>query len=121
MILALFRLLEIDTGFITVDGVDISTIPRKLLRSQMIAVPQDPYTLPGSVRINLDPTKTVEDDTIVEALEKVHLWESIEKRGGLDATIDEVALSHGQKQLFCFARAMLRTSMVLVLDEPTSR
>ena len=116
----LLRLLDLDSGSIVIDGQDLSTLPREVVRTRMIAIPQDPFILSESTRLNADPGGKVSDDKIIAALTKVNLWSVIEPRGGLDENMKSQPLSHGQQQLFCLARAMLRTSKILILDEATS-
>ncbi|EQB44229.1 ABC transporter [Colletotrichum gloeosporioides Cg-14] len=120
LVLSLLRMLDLDSGSITIDGIDLSTLPHEYVRSHLVAVPQESYIFDGSVRLNVDPTETLPDSDVVEALEKVQLWSKVEERGGLDALIDDKFFSQGEAQLLVFARAMLRKGRVLILDEITS-
>ncbi|GKU10283.1 unnamed protein product [Fusarium langsethiae] len=121
MVSSLFRMVDIHDGRILVDGLDISTIPREEIRTRLVGVPQDAFLIEGSsVRLNTDPAEGLTDAAIEEALKAVELWDIVTKKGGLDVPIEELHLSHGQKQLFCIARAMIRPSPIVILDEATS-
>ncbi|ODA76961.1 hypothetical protein RJ55_07478 [Drechmeria coniospora] len=119
LVSTLLRMLDVDSGKICIDGVDISTIPRQVVRARLNTLPQEPFFLHGSVRENLDFAETASDERIEEVLRTVGLWEIIESRGGLDEDLDDT-LSQGQRQLFCLARAMIKPGNILIMDEATS-
>ena len=117
---ALFRLVEVEEGSISLDGVDLSTLGLSDVRGRrngMFILPQDPAVFSGTIRSNLDPFIVHSDEDLVRALEHIKfpqtsLNEAVEEGGG--------NFSAGEKQLLCLVRAMLTNPCLLVLDEATS-
>lgn len=120
LIASILCMTSIEKGNILVDDVDLSKLAPDDIRPRINAVPQDPFLFPGTMRHNIDPFGEATDEAVQKALEQARLWETVENQGGLDKEIDTEAWSAGQKQLLCFARAMVRNSRVLVLDEAAS-
>ncbi|KAG9838787.1 putative ABC transporter, partial [Aureobasidium melanogenum] len=120
LMLALLRLLPLRHGNISIDGNNIEHVHPDIVRRDIIAIPQQPFLLPGTLRSILDPGAELSDTVLTSALSKVHLLDLVNERGGLDADIDQQSLSHGQAQLLCLARALLRKSKLVILDEATS-
>jgi ABC-type multidrug transport system fused ATPase/permease subunit len=161
LLLALYRIVELTGGTITLDGINIATIGLRDLRSSLSFVPQDPVVVSGTVRSNLDPERSCSDEAIATALRQAGLeswvaglevrcddlqnhstpiyiccftsracaWTFIKAEGhyvfmqkGQDTELADRgnSLSVGQRQLLCMARALLKSTRMLLMDEATS-
>ena len=73
MLMALTRIVELDSGKILIDGQDIAKVDLKALRSSITIIPQDPTLFTGTLRFNIDPFNEHTDERIKELLNKAHL------------------------------------------------
>lgn len=128
------------SGVIKIDGVDITSLSPDTLRSRIITISQDQIKLEANVRVNLrpftlnDPVETLDekqqaaaqqkDLKLRELLERLGIWSHLEAHSGLDTMLDDAGYSHGEMQLFCLARGIVRYqdtgSKLVLMDEVTS-
>jgi ABC-type multidrug transport system fused ATPase/permease subunit len=122
-LLALLRLNVITGGDIKLDGKSLLQMDLETARSKIATIPQDPHLFSGTVRQNLDPFEVYSDAEIWSALEDAHIKDHISQSdAGLSCEVEESGknFSVGQRQLLVMARAILRRSRVVLMDEVTA-
>ncbi|KAG9079265.1 hypothetical protein FRC06_007857, partial [Ceratobasidium sp. 370] len=133
---ALFRMMELSSGTIKIDEVDTAGLGLQALRSALTIIPQDPLLFSGTLRYNLDPFSMYDDARLWDALKRVYLVDSL----GPDTSVDKVSertlysgrftldmhiqdegsnLSVGERSLVSLARALVRDTRVILMDEAT--
>ncbi|MEO3941744.1 ABC transporter ATP-binding protein [Paenarthrobacter nicotinovorans] len=120
----MMRFYELDSGRITLDGVDIASLSRQELRSRMGMVLQDTWLFGGTIRDNIAYGRpTASEDEILEAAQATYVDRFVKSLPeGYDTLLDDEGgnVSAGEKQLLTIARAFLSRPSVLILDEATS-
>ncbi|KAI1033937.1 hypothetical protein LB503_010963 [Fusarium chuoi] len=117
---SLLGLVQVSSGLITIDDVDISTLAKDEVRSRFVVLPQESLILSVSVREYAKLFGISDEQEIIQGLKKTGLWQTIEQGGGLDMIASSDTFSHGERQLFAMTLACLKKGKLVLMDEPTS-
>jgi ATP-binding cassette subfamily C (CFTR/MRP) protein 4 len=124
LIQAIFRIIEPSPEkSIKIDGIAASDVSLFDLRSRLSIIPQEPFCFKGTLRFNLDPFERYTDDELWTALEKVELKKIVSSSVlKLQEQVSENGSnwSVGERQLICLARAILKNTKLIIMDEATS-
>lgn len=120
----LLRFYEITQGSIQIDGIDIKDINKDNLRDLISVVSQEPWLFKASVKENIAYGNLMASDQEIEEAaiqsQALHFIKSLENEFNYQINEDSTAISHGQRQLLTIARAFVKNSKILILDEATS-
>jgi ATP-binding cassette subfamily C (CFTR/MRP) protein 10 len=121
---AIPRLIDITSGAIAIDGINVSTVELQKLRSVVCTLSQEPLIFEGTLRENLDPNGAHTDEELLDALELCQLKSVFDAAYNKDPLSQRVIsggadLSVGQRQLLCAARVLLASPPILLVDEGT--
>jgi ABC-type multidrug transport system fused ATPase/permease subunit len=136
LMVSLLRIVELDSGKVTIDGYDTKTIGLTKLRSNIAVIPQDPVLFSGTIRSNLDPFGEHSDADIFDVLTRVGLYQD-DKPSTSATSLSSLAPNHvqsledpiksegsnfsvGQRQLLVIARALLSGASIVIMDEATA-
>ncbi|KAF5717156.1 multidrug resistance [Fusarium mundagurra] len=117
---SLLGLVQVSSGLISIDDVDISTLAKDEVRSRFVVLPQESLILSVSIREYAKLFGISDEQEIIQGLKKTGLWQTIEQGGGLDMIASSDTFSHGERQLFAMTLACLKKGKIVLMDEPTS-
>lgn len=116
-----FGLVSQTSGSVHIDGVDLDTVPREVIRQRVVGLPQQSFCSSlGTIRRNLDPERRHSDTDITEMMRRVFVGISEQPEFDLDWAWEDCHFSPGLQQRMAIARTLLREATIYVMDEPTS-
>ncbi|KAF9469518.1 pleiotropic drug resistance ABC transporter [Collybia nuda] len=124
---SLLRMIEASSGRIIIDGIDIAKIGLKDLRTRVTIISQDVSLFAGTIRSSLDPLGEHSTHECLDVLERCRLNRLLKhaaitgNESSLDMPIAQGSLSAGERQLVAIARAILRRTSIIIMDEATSQ